>query len=325
MSKEVVDALGASCPDDGTFYVCENKPVRFVGCCTVDPCKTDDGVCPDDNLRAASFDPYSYNQFKPQQCVSDAPEVRWFTCAELETPFMGCCSANPCAEDGCHGKNVSAARLSDDDKNAAIFLPEDHDSGSGGGLSTGATVGIAVGAVVAGLLLIGGLAWWFLKRRKRQQEPSRTYEPYANQQQLNPTSPPPMGSPMDRKHSPYASTFSSSTTPNPQSYHHPQQYNQQLHQSQHQHQLSWDGSQAGGFSYQSPNPQQGTFSPSPYTSGTDVSGYAQALGVALANGGGQGGYQQVSAPPAQELPGGMVPVSELGASDDTELRADKKP
>ncbi|KAM0353534.1 hypothetical protein ACHAPU_001546 [Fusarium lateritium] len=52
-------------------------------------------------------------------------------------------------------------------------------SSSGGGLSTGATAGIAVGAVIGGLLLIGALAWFFLRRRRRNQ---RAGDEYVTQQ-----------------------------------------------------------------------------------------------------------------------------------------------
>jgi hypothetical protein len=48
-------------------------------------------------------------------------------------------------------------------------------SGGGGGLSTGATAGIAVGAVIGGLLLIGALVWFLLRRRRRNKQPSDEY------------------------------------------------------------------------------------------------------------------------------------------------------
>ncbi|KAF4999281.1 hypothetical protein FGRMN_2575 [Fusarium graminum] len=51
--------------------------------------------------------------------------------------------------------------------------------GGGGGLSTGATAGVAVGAVIGGLLLIGALVWFFLRRRRRNQ---RVGDEYVTQQ-----------------------------------------------------------------------------------------------------------------------------------------------
>lgn len=42
--------------------------------------------------------------------------------------------------------------------------------GGGGGLGTGAIAGIAVGAVIGGLLLIGALAWFLIRRRRQNRE-----------------------------------------------------------------------------------------------------------------------------------------------------------
>ncbi|KAK3330345.1 hypothetical protein B0H66DRAFT_58090 [Apodospora peruviana] len=53
------------------------------------------------------------------------------------------------------------------------------ESAAGGRLSTGATIGIAVACGIVGLVLIGGLIWWFLMRRRRQTDgmdvPGRPY------------------------------------------------------------------------------------------------------------------------------------------------------
>lgn len=354
MSREAIDRLGAKCIEGGSFYVCDDKPIRFIGCCTVDPCKTATGVCPDDSLRNSTFDEFSYNMFKPQACVSEEPEVRWFTCASIDVPFMGCCASHPCEENGCHSSNMSAARLSDNPEEAAIFLgdeePEngdDDNSGGGddgdGGLSTGATVGIAVGAAVA-IILIAALAWWFLRRRRqRQQEASRTYEPFATTPGGSQVPNIAMRSPFENNTnhnkapsvSPYSSTFGPSPSPDPrqQQQHmfggggsaHPQQYNQHLHQQEHQNQLSWDGSQGNVPSYHSPPLQSTNFSPSPYTSGNDVAGYAPVLALALNHGQRNNDYghhqqQQQAALPAQELAGAMHPVSELSTTyDDSEI------
>jgi preprotein translocase subunit YajC len=311
MSREAIDALGAFCPGEGSFFVCEDKDIRFVGCCTVDPCKTDSGACPDDNLYTASFDAGSYNLLKEQECVSDRPEVQWYTCTGAnDPPFMGCCAINPCGRnDSCPDSDLHAARLSDFDENAAVFIP-----GGGGGLSTGATVGVAVGASVAGLLIIAALAWYFIRKRKQQQKTQQqhnaSYEPAMQQSPFGSPGPAStfVGSPaMDTKHfpaaSPYASTFPS-TSPNPQ---------QQMYNQPHPHHVSsYDGSQAG-YSYQSPPLQQGAFAPSPYTSGTDVAGYGQALGVALNNHAyHQQQQQQQHQAPVQELQGESTIVSELG-------------
>ncbi|KAF9774500.1 hypothetical protein IL306_007454 [Fusarium sp. DS 682] len=56
---------------------------------------------------------------------------------------------------------------------------EESSGGGGGGLSTGATAGIAVGAVIGGLLIIGALVWFFLRRRRRGKQ---TGDDYVTQQ-----------------------------------------------------------------------------------------------------------------------------------------------
>lgn len=48
-------------------------------------------------------------------------------------------------------------------------------SGGGGGLSTGAKAGIAVGAVIGGLLIIGALAFFLLRRRRRSKQLGEDY------------------------------------------------------------------------------------------------------------------------------------------------------
>ena len=187
MSQEVVDKLGASCEGSGSFYVCHDKPSKFLGCCTVDPCKTDDGLCPDDKLGYTTYDKYSHNFLTAQDCQSDKPEVQWFTCAANDVPFMGCCSVNACEQGECPDGKVFAAKLSDVEEDADIFLPEEARSTAAGnsddgGLSSGAIGGIAAGAVVGGLLIIGALVFWFLRRRKAKKHDHQrvsTFDPYS--------------------------------------------------------------------------------------------------------------------------------------------------
>ncbi|KAK7213981.1 hypothetical protein V2G26_021159 [Clonostachys chloroleuca] len=181
MSDEVAKSLGATCPKGGSFYVCYDKPTQFVGCCSVDPCKTATGACPDDNLKYTSFDKYSFNALKPQLCVSEAPEVQWWTCAEAKpNPFMGCCSVNPCETgSGCPDGKIFAAKLNDKREQAEPFLTAEQRNASSGGLPTGAKVGIAVGAVL-GFALIAGLAFFFWRRRRQQSASAMgSYEQYG--------------------------------------------------------------------------------------------------------------------------------------------------
>lgn len=272
MSQEVSQNLGAHCPDGGSFYVCSNKPTRFVGCCTVDPCKTDTGICPADALRTTSFDKYSYNMIEAQNCVSADPKVQWYTCAAIKTPFMGCCNVNPCSENGCPGTGLFAAKLSDEADMAKAFLPSTTASasvtasaepGAGGDLGTGATIGIAVGASLAGMAILGALIFWFLKKRRRTQPVTVTspFEPYGSQ----------FGSPRDAKvspYSPYPSTFTPS--PDPQNQYGTSQVSPPQPSPPH-----WTSSHGP-----SPLMSQAGFTPSPYASPAQFpSRHLQDLGV----------------------------------------------
>lgn len=193
--NDALDAIGASCPNNGTFYVCDDKPKKFVGCCTQDPCKTDDGMCPDDRLYAAAFDKYSYSLLAPQQCDSDDPDVLWFTCAETKDfAFMGCCASRACENGGCPDKDLRPAVLSDVPKDAAVFTGEDVDDGGSGGLSKGAIGGIAAGAAVVIIAIIALALFCFFKRRRNSKankvNAGSSYEPFAGQQLPNqPSSP----------------------------------------------------------------------------------------------------------------------------------------
>ncbi|UKZ72149.1 uncharacterized protein TrAtP1_013087 [Trichoderma atroviride] len=118
--------LGLACPESGSFYICKDKPNRFVGCCTVDPCSTKDGLCPDNAVRPASFDPDAYDQILAQQCVD--PGFLWYTCRDSSPPFMGCCSQMGCEDNGCPVDKVGVATLSSNAEQAAPFLSSDSSS-----------------------------------------------------------------------------------------------------------------------------------------------------------------------------------------------------
>lgn len=278
MSREVQAALGTTCPDGGSFYVCDDKPSKFLGCCTVDACKTDDGLCPDDKLTFASYDMFSHNNIAPQSCQSDKPEVQWWTCGALDEPFMGCCSVNACAK-GCPSDNLYPAKLSDDEDDAAIFLPEDDggsdsdSSGSGGGLSKGAIGGIAAGAVIAAII-IGALIWFFLRRRKGKQSSADSYEPYAGQPvpESNPQSPQ-MQKDNFSTYSPYPSSYA--PTPNPaHAINAPTSPAPHWQAASHQSQQGMSSSPYNGSEI-SPDPSQGQFQDgvkSPYHSGYNNNG-----------------------------------------------------
>ncbi|KAI1484074.1 hypothetical protein K445DRAFT_312845 [Daldinia sp. EC12] len=166
--------LGLSCPAKGKFYVCENASTRFIGCCTVDPCADGSGRCPQNDLAAASFSSDHYESIPAQSCAPPNNASTWYTCKSSQ-PFLGCCSINPCANEGCPTENLLPAILSDDASNAEVFLASmsstpSSDSGSGYSLPLGAILGIALGgaAVVAILLAIIAYRCGWLARNKKK-------------------------------------------------------------------------------------------------------------------------------------------------------------
>ncbi|KAI0540634.1 hypothetical protein GGR58DRAFT_121225 [Xylaria digitata] len=180
--------FGLTCPVNGTFYICQDSPTRFIGCCTVDPCTSEyEGECPSSKLFAASFSSTSGAHFLPQSCASPYNSSIWYTCDHTRPPFLGCCTNNPCSSNGCLTGHLFPARLSDDPGNASQFLlPENTtdpsvtgtsivpvgtdspspspDSTAGGSERAGLIAGIAVAGVVILLLVIAAYLW--VKQRK---------------------------------------------------------------------------------------------------------------------------------------------------------------
>ncbi|KAK5991407.1 hypothetical protein PT974_09688 [Cladobotryum mycophilum] len=189
MSKVISD-LGITCSASSKFYVCDDKPSRFIGCCTSDPCATANGVCPDTDLESTSFDSDKWADIPPQACAASSdPQTLWYTCRDADPTYMGCCAVNACTTEGCPAEKVRAARLSDRADDAAIFLPDaiaaitatsttsvtastataTQTLGVNGnppdeGMSKGATIGISVTAAIIGLAIIGALFYWVFKR-----------------------------------------------------------------------------------------------------------------------------------------------------------------
>ena len=110
MSQEVISYFGFSCPFGGQFFVCEGNTTEFLGCCNSDPC-VNDGVCPDDDLRVATFNKDRYEDLPREECAPGADHL-WYTCAFNNPPFMGCCQENPCATgEGCATADLGPAFL----------------------------------------------------------------------------------------------------------------------------------------------------------------------------------------------------------------------
>ncbi|KAJ4265068.1 hypothetical protein NW762_005312 [Fusarium torreyae] len=117
-----IEDLGLSCPYGGQFYICSNDLVRFIGCCSINPCGTRKGLCPDEHLKPASFEKEHQSEILPQACVNDNVDVSWYTCSGNTPAFLGCCAVNPCSKGGCPKRELRAAKLSDKTKNAETFL-----------------------------------------------------------------------------------------------------------------------------------------------------------------------------------------------------------
>ncbi|KAK7418962.1 hypothetical protein QQX98_003665 [Neonectria punicea] len=124
-NADPIDALGLDCPEGGDFWICATKPTRFIGCCRTNPCETDYGLCPDEDLEPATFDPHAYTLIPEQGCVSDNLQVEWYTCVRTKPPFLGCCAVDACEKGGCPAQSLRAARLSDVLPDADRFLDGD--------------------------------------------------------------------------------------------------------------------------------------------------------------------------------------------------------
>lgn len=117
---------GLNCPNKGTFFICDtindpNKLTPFIRCCAADPCKVGGGCDQTTNLGSTSFDPEIWNRFPEQQCIE--ADGKWYECREREPgKFVGCCSSNPCAPEGCPQPNLPQARLADDPERKAAFI-----------------------------------------------------------------------------------------------------------------------------------------------------------------------------------------------------------
>lgn len=197
--SDPISQLGLTCPSGGNFYICQGTSTQFLGCCTSDPCEDGKGTCPQSDLRTSSFNESAYTSIQSQACASSSAG-KWYTCSQLDTPFLGCCSTNAC-DSGCPTKDLVAAKLSDDQKSASVFettsatvatasgtsgtsVPTSSSSASSNpsatataatqnastsGLSTGAKVGIVVSAAIVAIALLAVLAVFgrrYLKKRR---------------------------------------------------------------------------------------------------------------------------------------------------------------
>lgn len=194
----VSSSFGIKCPGNSHFYS-GNTTATFLGCCAVDPATTSDGLCPDDSLRATTFNPTAYASIPKQECAGKDSSAQWYVCAYTKPPFMGCCAASAC-EKGCAQADLRPARLSSDIEDANVFLGSSVSSSAtspsstttptasslaitaktstaspsstaepsnGGtrGMQPGAVAGLAVGTA-AGVSIIAMLIFWLVRRRR---------------------------------------------------------------------------------------------------------------------------------------------------------------
>lgn len=185
--------MGLSCPSGGTFYICQDSDIEFLGCCTVDPCAGGSGVCPGSDLRNSSFSFDHYEDIPAQSC-SDSKAL-WFTCRDLNPPFLGCCSVNPCSTGACPEGDLYPAELSSNSAARGVFLTsatststpsntktassatssstEVSAGGSRISLSPGAIAGIAVGTAVLVLAIVVGCVYTFKRGRYSSRKKDR--------------------------------------------------------------------------------------------------------------------------------------------------------
>ncbi|KAI1351617.1 hypothetical protein F5Y01DRAFT_282130 [Xylaria sp. FL0043] len=122
MDYDPISYLGLSCPSGGDFYICQGNRNQFLGCCDVDPCGGNGGLCPSSALHPSSFDRDKYSEIPPQSCISSTENGMWYTCTAGPT-FLGCCVSNPCNSGGvCSQNNLVGAFLNSNQNSASVFL-----------------------------------------------------------------------------------------------------------------------------------------------------------------------------------------------------------
>jgi hypothetical protein len=188
-------AFGLSCPSGGKFYICQSQQDQskpdFIGCCAEDPCST--GKCPSASLQPASFSESAYEKLPRQDCDDPRSVNAWYTCLiDGKAPFMGCCSVNPCSVGSCPRANLLPAKLSSNPADRTRFLnpsgtsntpvpspspSNPSDINGKGGLGAGTIAGIAVGAAVLVVMVIGFTLWKCGCRLGRRHKKEELYTP----------------------------------------------------------------------------------------------------------------------------------------------------
>jgi hypothetical protein len=184
-----------SCPLGGQWYVCGSPTSvsKFVGCCTSDPCLETAFGCTAGALRPASFNASAYGTFADQECSAGL----FYTCADTEPPFLGCCKSNPCQQGGCPREDLAGAFLSGDPGKAGDYLGTASGNSSGNNstgsetaaanlkgqatqqttanheIPTSEIIGLAVGIFLVLLLLVAASFYVRGRRSQHKREPHR--------------------------------------------------------------------------------------------------------------------------------------------------------
>lgn len=191
-----------SCPQGGDWAAC-NFGSRFVGCCLEASAACVDG-CSQENLKPASFLKERYLDIPGSTCPKGS---EWYTCASTTPTFLGCCTSNPCTQNGCPSKDLRAANLSMSEAEAGLYsaIPDPAatqtpstslspsstssttllaGSSAISELSPSSTSHTSIGAVAGGIVggiaviaLLAALALFLIRRRRRQRHSSTAIAP----------------------------------------------------------------------------------------------------------------------------------------------------
>ena len=154
---------------DAVFYSCDYGS-RFLGCCAnTSPNEVcANGCSSGSDLEVAAFESMYYENISPQSCDSTDgdEEAEWYTCLITSPPFLGCCTSNPCTQDGCPSNDLVAARLSTNETSKESFSAITFRDPSTSHDRTGAIIGSVLGGLVF-IVVVQCALFWYWRRVRR--------------------------------------------------------------------------------------------------------------------------------------------------------------